>query len=82
SYAKTPLKPQPDPLTTVLFQGFNWESWKSPSWYNVLKSSAKDVADAGVTDVWFPPPSQSVAPQGYLPGKLYDLDSSKYGSLE
>ncbi|KAH9294391.1 hypothetical protein KI387_040404 [Taxus chinensis] len=80
--ANTPLIAVADPLTTVLFQGFNWESSKSASWYNVLKSSAKDVADAGVTDVWFPPPSQSVAPQGYLPGKLYDLDSSKYGSLE
>ncbi|GLJ07943.1 hypothetical protein SUGI_0078130 [Cryptomeria japonica] len=69
-----------DPLDIVFFQGFNWESWKSGSWYNVLKGAAKEIAGAGITDVWFPPPSQSVAPQGYLPGKLYDLDESKYGS--
>lgn len=70
-----------DPLNTLLLQGFNWESAKSSSsWYNVLKGIVDDAAEAGITDVWFPPPSQSVAPEGYLPGKLYDLDSSKYGS--
>lgn len=37
--------------------------------------------DAGVTHVWLPPPSQSVADQGYLPGQLYNLDS-KYGNKE
>ncbi|XP_057815115.2 alpha-amylase [Cryptomeria japonica] len=70
----------PDPLDIVFFQGFNWESWKSGSWYNVLEGAAKEIAGAGITDVWFPPPSQSVGPQGYLPGKLYDLDESKYGT--
>ncbi len=36
---------------------------------------------AGVTHLWLPPPSQSVAPQGYLPGQLYNLKSA-YGTEE
>ena len=34
-----------------------------------------------MTHCWLPPPSQSVAAQGYLPGQLYNLDS-KYGNKE
>jgi alpha-amylase len=37
---------------------------------------------AGCTHLWVPPPSQSVSPQGYLPGQLYNLDASKYGTLK
>lgn len=48
----------------VMFQGFNWESNKNKCWYDVLKNCAKDLSEAGITDVWLPPPSQSVAPQG------------------
>jgi alpha-amylase len=66
----------------IMFQGFNWESNKNGCWYDVLKKCAKDLAEAGITDVWLPPPSQSVAPQGYLPGQLYNLDASKYGNEE
>lgn len=35
----------------------------------------------GVTQLWLPPPSNSVSKQGYLPGQLYDLDTP-YGSQE
>lgn len=65
----------------ILFQGFNWESWKKQGgWYNFLKGQVSDIAKAGVTHVWLPPPSHSVSPQGYMPGRLYDLDASKYGT--
>ncbi|VAI90261.1 unnamed protein product [Triticum turgidum subsp. durum] len=66
----------------VLFQvrrlmGFNWESWKqSGGWYNMMMGKVDDIAAAGVTHVWLPPPSHSVSTQG----RLYDIDASKYGN--
>ncbi|KAH9742299.1 alpha-amylase isozyme 3A [Citrus sinensis] len=73
--------PFTSPSPTILFQGFNWESCnKKGGWYNFLKKRIPDIASAGITHVWLPPPSQSTAPQGYLPGRLYDLNASSYGS--
>ncbi|KAI3686818.1 hypothetical protein L1987_80507 [Smallanthus sonchifolius] len=66
---------------TLLFQGFNWESCNQQGGlYNSLVNSIDDLAAAGVTHVWLPPPSQSAAPQGYMPGRLYDLNASNYGN--
>ncbi|KAF3785259.1 hypothetical protein EJ110_NYTH28392 [Nymphaea thermarum] len=49
----------------LLFQAFNWESSKnSQGWYHVLKNSVPQIAEAGVTHVWLPPPSQSASPEG------------------
>ncbi|XP_047316369.1 alpha-amylase [Impatiens glandulifera] len=65
----------------ILLQGFNWDSSsKQGGWYNYLINTVPELSTAGITHVWLPPPSQSVAPQGYMPGRLYDLDVSKYGN--
>eukprot|EP00249_Psilotum_nudum_P024115 c29097_g1_i3 orf=478-3477(+) len=63
----------------IVFQGFNWESWRR-KWYLELESKAADLANCGITAIWFPPPTHSVSAQGYMPGDLYDLNSA-YGSL-
>nr|ADP88919.1 alpha-amylase [Gunnera manicata] len=68
-----------DPV--LLFQGFNWESWKKEGgWYNSLAAFIPELAKAGITHVWLPPPSHSVSSQGYLPGRLYDINASSYGN--
>ena len=45
-----------------------------------MTERAEEIAALGVTHVWLPPPSQSVSPEGYLPGKLWNLDMSEYGT--
>ncbi|KAK3276583.1 alpha-amylase [Cymbomonas tetramitiformis] len=64
----------------VLLQGFHWDSCKH-DWYSIVSRSLDSVQDAGFTGVWLPPPSDSLAPQGYLPRDLYNLNT-KYGSQE
>jgi alpha-amylase len=43
-----------------------------------VQSKLPEIVEAGATHLWLPPPSASVAPQGYLPSQLYDLHSA-YG---
>lgn len=59
-------------------QGFNWESHRQ-GWYKKLMGQVKELASAGFTCIWMPPPSDSVSPQGYLPRDLYHLDCN-YGT--
>lgn len=70
-----------DPSDTIMLQGFNWESHKAGKgdWWGILAANAETLSDAGITDVWFPPCSASVAPQGYLPSQLFNMDGSAYG---
>lgn len=65
----------------VLLQGFHWHSanYSSPNWYNTLHANVADLKPMGFTHVWFPPPSDSAAAEGYLPRQLNVL-SSRYGS--
>ncbi|CAI9116997.1 OLC1v1018307C4 [Oldenlandia corymbosa var. corymbosa] len=62
----------------ILFQAFNWESHKYDWWKN-LEEKVPDIAKSGFTSAWLPPPSQSLAPEGYTPQNLYSLNSA-YGS--
>ncbi|KAJ8549954.1 hypothetical protein K7X08_033661 [Anisodus acutangulus] len=64
----------------IVFQGFNWESWRR-QWYLELARKAADFSQCGITAVWLPLPTESVAPQGYMPSNLYNLNSA-YGWLE
>ncbi|PHU18890.1 Alpha-amylase isozyme 3E [Capsicum chinense] len=69
--------------STFLFQGFNWDSsGQDGGWWNHLIKLVPDLADAGFTHVWLPPPSNSLVnhSQGYMPSRLYDLDTSSYGN--
>eukprot|EP00976_Prorocentrum_cordatum_P091491 1188560-Prorocentrum_minimum.AAC.3 len=59
-------------------QGFNWESHKT-SYYSVIAGQAKEIAEMGFTQIWLPPPTDSVSNEGYMPRDLYNLDS-KYGN--
>ncbi|ERM94081.1 alpha-amylase isozyme 3D [Amborella trichopoda] len=65
----------------LLFQGFNWQSWNNTEgWYRHLKGLVPQLVESSVTHVWLPPPSQSAAREGYMPGRLYDLNASTYGT--
>jgi alpha-amylase len=71
----------------VLLQGFHWDSHrgvpeatgKRKSWYRIMKENAAAIREAGFTWVWFPPPSDSLAPQGYIPRRWNVLDTA-FGS--
>jgi alpha-amylase len=78
--AATPAQ-QAGGSSAVLLQGFHWNSanYTAPNWYNTMLGNVGDLAGMGFTHVWFPPPSDSTAKQGYLPRQLNVLSSS-YGS--
>ena len=51
----------------IILQGFNWESHRGASWYATIKEQAPQMAAAGFSAIWLPPPSESVSPQGCAP---------------
>ena len=65
-------------FSAILFQGFDWNS-ANGRYYETLQSRASTIKDLGVTHVWFPPPSDSAAREGYLPRQLNNLNSA-YGT--
>jgi len=65
----------------VLLQGFHWHAHRGAhgkSWYSILRDNAPAIRAAGFSWVWFPPASDSLAPQGYIPRRWYDLNTA-YG---
>ena len=79
----------------VLAQGFDWTSAKrfsgpssfeegpkkdDASYWKWLTERACAIAELGITHLWLPPPSHSASPEGYLPGRLFQLDASRYGT--
>lgn len=70
----------------VMLQGFHWRSCThgadgGPSWYAEVRSRVSAMRSLGVEALWLPPPSHSVSPEGYLPQRLFDLDTH-YGTKE
>jgi alpha-amylase len=69
-------------------QGFHWDSHSGAragagrarrSWYRIIHENAAAIRATGFTWVWFPPASDSLVPQGYLPRRWNALDTA-YGS--
>lgn len=71
----------------ILLQGFHWPAhagareWNGAkkSWYRIIRDNAETIKAAGFTWVWFPPASDSLAPEGYIPRRWNVLDSA-FGS--
>ena len=62
----------------VMLQGFNWESHRF-EWYKLVQERAGQISKAGFTQIWLPPCTDSLAPEGYLPRNLRSLET-KYGN--
>jgi alpha-amylase len=67
----------------LLLQGFHWDSHQGfhdaagrKRWYRVIADNAAAIKAAGFTWVWFPPCSDSLAPQGYIPRRWNCFDSA------
>lgn len=71
----------------IVLQGFHWlsstvtDAQGGRRWYRIISENSQRIADSGFSLVWFPPPSDSGAEQGYMPRRLYSLDSS-YGTAQ
>jgi alpha-amylase len=65
----------------ILLQGFHWNSHnvQGKSWYRIIEENSDRIKKSGFTIVWFPPPSDSVDRQGYIPRELNKLESN-YGN--
>jgi len=74
--------PMTENTSDVMLQGFHWNSHFSPCWWKVIEDKAGDISNAGFDMVWFPPSSSSAAVEGYLPNRLYILDSGYGNSRE
>ena len=60
----------------VLFQGFYWNATPVGAWWPTLGSNVSDLAQAGVTMIWLPPPykaGNAAGSVGYDPFDHYDL---------
>lgn len=71
----------------ILLQAFHWRAKNADqhgAWYDLIASKAQDIAEAGITLVWFPPPSKTMrsdldefgdwaSANGYVPMDYYDL---------
>ena len=65
------------PTSGVAFQAFDWGALSDrDGQFRKISSVADELASAGINAVWFPPPSQSVDLQGYMPQQWYDLEGS------
>lgn len=66
----------------ILLQGFHWHAHRGgagKSWYRVMGDNAERIKQAGFTSVWFPPPSDSASPEGYMPRRWNFLNTA-YGT--
>lgn len=71
----------------IVLQGFHWpahtgfteRSGARKTWYRIICDNAETMRSAGFTWLWFPPVSDSLAPQGYIPRRWNVFDSA-YGS--
>jgi alpha-amylase len=70
----------------ILLQAFHWHSHRGGgshgqrrSWYRIIQENADRIRNAGFTLAWFPPSSDSLSSDGYLPRRWNVLDTP-YGN--
>ena len=67
----------------IMLQAFHWESHEGGGgqvWYQILENLADEISEY-FTVVWMPQPAESVASEGYMPIRWYNLNS-QYGSQQ